>query len=171
MIAAILLAGAGALGASEHAHGHAAIAIPESVRAEHAEIHEALHGLMEAQGAVGEAARKLGAVLGPHFEREEQIALPPLGLLEPLSRGERPAGADAALAMSDALRRELPGMLEEHVRIRAAVAALRDAARAAGDREAERFAEVLARHAKTEEEVLYPAAILVGDVLRKPPKR
>jgi hypothetical protein len=73
---------------------------------------------------------------------------------------------EEALAMTDALRKELPRMLEEHGRIRAATEKLRAAAREEKAPAQERFAEELARHARTEEEVLYPAAILVGDVIR-----
>jgi predicted NBD/HSP70 family sugar kinase len=105
-------------------------------------------------------------VLDPHFERENQIALPPLGLLAPLAAGETPAGMQEALAMTDALRRELPRMLEEHKRIRAATERLRAAARDEKAAVHEEFAEALASHALTEEEILYPAAILVGDIIR-----
>jgi hemerythrin superfamily protein len=73
---------------------------------------------------------------------------------------------EAALAMTDALRKELPRMLEEHKQIRSATEKLRTAAREAKASAQERFAEDLALHARTEEEVLYPAAILVGDVIR-----
>jgi hypothetical protein len=104
--------------------------------------------------------------LDPHFKREDEIALPPLGLLAPLAAGERPAGMEAALTMTDALRKELPRMLDEHKRIRAATEKLRAAAREAKAPVQEQFAEDLARHARTEEEVLYPAAILVGDIIR-----
>jgi hypothetical protein len=68
--------------------------------------------------------------------------------------------------MADSLRRELPGMLQEHGRIRSAVQALRTAAQAERNAPAARLAEELALHAESEEEVLYPAAILVGDVIR-----
>ena len=68
--------------------------------------------------------------------------------------------------MTDALRRELPQMLEEHKRIRVAVEHLRAAARAEHSTRYEQLAAQLALHAQTEEEVLYPAAILVGDVVR-----
>ena len=51
-------------------------------------------------------------MLDPHFERENQIALPPLGLLAPLAAGKTPAGPQA-LAATDVLRKELPRMLEE----------------------------------------------------------
>lgn len=142
------------------------IAIPQSLQAEHHEIHEALTEATRAPGRVGAAAKELAAVLDPHFERENEIALPPLGLLAPLAAGQTPAGLPEALAMTDALRKELPRMLEEHKRIRAATEKLRIAAREAKAPAQEHLAETLAAHARTEEEILYPAAILVGDVIR-----
>jgi hypothetical protein len=141
-------------------------AIPESIQTEHHAIHEALTNATRAPGAVGAAAKELAALLDPHFKREEEIALPPLGLLAPLAAGQKPAGMEKVLAMSDALRKELPRMLEEHQRIRAATERLRLAAREQKLAEHERFAEELALHAQTEEEVLYPAAVLVGDIIR-----
>ena len=143
-----------------------ATAIPESVRLEHRAIHEQLEEAMRAPGQVGEAARALGTVLHPHFVREEEIALPPLGALAQLAAGVLPADAMALLKKTDALRRELPGMLAEHTRIRGAVRALGEAARVERAATYERLAEQLALHAQTEEEVLYPAAVLVGDVIR-----
>lgn len=87
----------------------APIQIPRSLQVEHRAIHEALETALKAPGRTGVAAREVAAVLGPHFKREDEIALPPLGLLAPLARGERPAGMSEALAMSDALRKELRG--------------------------------------------------------------
>lgn len=143
-------------------------AIPESIHIEHEHIQAALTAATQHRGAVGQAARELRAVLHPHFVREEQVALPPLGLLARLARGAAITDAEAVevLAMTDALRHELPSMLEEHVRIRAAVMKLRGAAEAAGARKIIEMTDDLALHARTEEEVLYPAAIVVGDVLR-----
>jgi hypothetical protein len=103
--------------------------IPESIRLEHKAIHSALVDATKASGAVGVAARSLAQVLHPHFVREEEIALPPLGLLAPLSRGGLPAGAADVLVLTDALSHELPRMLQEHKEIRAAVEQLRIAAR------------------------------------------
>jgi hypothetical protein len=143
-----------------------AITIPYSLQSEHEEIHEALVEATRAPGRVGAAAKELAAVLHPHFERENQIALPPLGLLAPLAAGETPAGLQEALAMTDALRKELPRMLQEHEQIRAATEKLRTAARDEQSPVHEAFARTLAAHAQTEEQVLYPAAILVGDIIR-----
>jgi len=142
------------------------IRIPPAMRAEHAEIHGQLVAATKAPGKVGEAARKLAAILDPHFEREEQIALPPLGLLAPLSRGEFAPGMREVLPMTDALRAELPRMLEEHKAIHAATVQLGDVAKAEGNPAVERLADVLKGHAANEEEVSYPAALLVGDVVR-----
>lgn len=142
------------------------IQIPPSMRAEHGEIHDALERATRAPGRVGEAARALAKVLHPHFQREEQIALPPLGLLEPLSRGEFTPAMLEVLPMTDSLRAELPRMLQEHVAIHAATVKLGEVARAVRNEPVERLAEELARHAKSEEQLFYPAALLVGDVVR-----
>lgn len=154
-------------GAMSHTHMLApTIEIPESMRAEHGEIHAALERATQVSGRVGEAARALAKVLHPHFQREEQIALPPLGLLAPLARGEFTEAMLAVLPMTDSLRRELPHMLDEHVAIRAATARLGEVARAERDASVMRLAEQLALHAKSEEEMFYPAAVLVGDIVR-----
>jgi len=99
---------------------------------------------------------------------EKEIALPPLGLIAPLASGQSLSGAmlAEAEAMTNALRAELPQMLEDHVRIRAAVATSREAAQASGASTQLELADQLALHARTEEAVLYPAAILVGDAIR-----
>ena len=142
-------------------------AIPHWLAVEHEAIHATLVEATKAPGEVGVAARELAGVLHAHFVREEEIALPPLGLLAPLAAGEKePAGAKEALAMSDALKAELPRMLEEHKVIRAAVEKLRVAAVAEKSAKFEQLAVDLALHAQSEEDVFYPAAVLVGEVLR-----
>ena len=98
--------------------------------------------------------------------REEQIALPPLGLLAPLARGEVTPEMRAVLPLTDSLRAELPKMLEEHKAIHAATVRLAEVAKAAGDSASARVAEQLLVHAQNEEEVMYPATLLVGDIVR-----
>jgi len=156
----------GVPGRAEAAPQKSVIVIPQPLEAEHHEIHEALLEATRVPGRVGTAAKELAAVLDPHFERENEIALPPLGLLAPLAAGKTPAGLKEALAMTDALRKEMPRMLEEHKRIRAATEKLRAVAREEKASAQEQFAERLAAHARTEEAILYPAAILVGDIIR-----
>jgi hypothetical protein len=155
-----------AIGGGAVAREKQALKPPPSIQAEHHEIHEALVALTKATGPVGVAAKALAATLHPHFLREEEIALPPLGLLAPLAAGKTPAGIDEALVMADTLKKELPRMLEEHEAIRAAVERLARVSKQERHAEGQAFAAALALHAQTEEEVLYPAAILVGDLIR-----
>jgi hypothetical protein len=144
----------------------ARIEIPESMRLEHEEIHEELVRATKLEGRVGDAARELARVLHPHFVREEEIALPPLGLLEPLSKAPPTPAMREVLRMTDALRAELPKMLEEHKAIGAAARRLEAVAREERSAAVEKLAQKLQLHARSEEEIFYPAALVVGDVVK-----
>lgn len=162
-----LLIPLGAIAQDPHAKHHPPRTdIPKSVQAEHRELHTQLELGMQRNDAIGAAARGLATVLHPHFVREEQIALPPLGALQRLVGGQPPGDAELLLAMTDSLEGELPRMLEEHKSIAAAVEKLRTEALAARSEQWVRFAQQLALHAQSEEEVYYPAAVLVGRLLR-----
>jgi hypothetical protein len=154
--------------AAASASNGAALVIPGSIKTEHEAIHAALVEATKASGPVGVAARELAEVLHPHFVREEEIALPPLGLLQPLAAGATipEAAMSQALTMSDTLRKELPRMLEEHKKIRAAVEKLARVADAEKAPAQKHLAEELGLHAQSEEELFYPAAVLVGDLIR-----
>lgn len=140
--------------------------IPEVMRVEHTALHEALEEAAHAPGPVGEAAKAVARVLDPHFVREEQIALPPLGLLARLAEGDVTREMEAVLPLTDSLKLELPGMLEEHRAIHAALENLARVAREEGQPEYARLAEEIMLHARTEEQVTYPAALLVGEYIR-----
>lgn len=160
----MLLAGSG--GAVGAGADQGTLEPPVSIRTEHEEIHSRLVALTGMTGAVGAAAKELAAALHPHFVREEEIALPPLALLAPLAAGKVPGGMDQALVMADTLKKEMPRMLAEHKTIRAATDRLRKAAEQEKHADGLAFAKALAQHAQMEEDVLYPAAILVGDLIR-----
>jgi hypothetical protein len=68
--------------------------------------------------------------------------------------------------MTDKLEGELPRMLAEHKDIVAALEKLIEAAVAEKKPEQARLAEKLVLHARTEEQVSYPAAILIGRYLK-----
>ncbi len=141
--------------------------IPKPLQVEHEELHATLVAATKEAGSVGEAAREVARLLHPHFVAEEDFALPPLALLSALAGGGlRPEMAEV-LAMTRRLKAELPKMLAEHKQIVGALEKLRAAAHAAGRAEYERFADALVLHAQTEEQVLYPAAILVGEYVAR----
>jgi hypothetical protein len=136
--------------------------IPRSLKVEHEELHADLRALTRAPDRVGEAARRVAALLHPHFVKEEEYALPPLGLLVSLARGVVTPSMRPVIAMTENLQRDLPEMLAEHRAVVAALEKLAEAGKTEGHAGAERFAAKLRVHAETEEQVLYPAAILVG---------
>ena len=141
---------------------------PESM----ASFHETLARAAAEGGEIAAAAGELEGALAPHFKREEEIATPPLGLLPALAQGGATAEMRSVLSMTDALERELPQMLREHEVIRAAATKFRATAERNGHQDYVRFADNLAAHAREEEEILYPAAILVGRyVARTAPQR
>lgn len=144
----------------------ASFPIPQPLVAEHQALHAVLARAVREPGPLGAAARQVEAVLHPHFVREEQIALPPLALLPRLARGEVTPEMAGVLSMTDQLQSEMPRMLAEHRRIVAALAQLRKAAEAAGRPQYVEFADELTQHAQNEEQVLYPAALLVGRYVR-----
>ena len=136
--------------------------IPEPLKAEHAELHADLVEATRAGGRVGEAANEVAKRLHPHFVREEEFALPPLGLLASLTKGAVVPGMADVLALTDRLEAELPSMMAEHKEIVEVLGDLVAAAKAEKKPKYVRFAEKLILHAQTEEEVLYPAALLAG---------
>ena len=141
--------------------------IPQPLQHEHEALHERLRQATQAGGEVGEAAKALARLMHPHFVKEDEIALPPLGLLAALARGEFKTEMAEVLTLTDKLEAELPQMLAEHQTIVAALNKLREAAASAGRGDIVAFAEALTEHARTEEEVMYPAAVLVGQVVRQ----
>lgn len=139
--------------------------IPEPLRIEHELLHSRLARATEEPGEIGQAAREVARLLHPHFIREEEFALPPLALLARVARDEMTADMVEVLPLTRRLKAEMGQMLQEHKHIVAALDKLRSAAIIAGKAEYEQFADALLLHAQTEEQVLYPAAILVGEIV------
>jgi hypothetical protein len=142
-------------------------AIPSSLRDEHDQLHAELEAATKNPGRRGAAARRVAEALHPHFIREEEIALPPLGLLEPLARGQVTSDMRAILPLTDALKAELPTMLHEHQLIGKALDDLEQVAREEGVPAYADLSASIRAHALSEEQILYPAAILVGEYLRQ----
>ncbi len=140
--------------------------IPPALKAEHTELHRELVRATKAGGQTGAAARAVAKLIHPHFVKEEEYALPPLGALAALSRGKIANGATNVLKLTDKLERELPRMLAEHKAIVAALQRLVRAAKSDKRPEFAHFAEKLMAHARTEEQVSYPTALLIGRYIK-----
>lgn len=140
--------------------------IPQSLKSEHEELHSTLVRATREQGPMGAEAKAVAALLHPHFVKEEEYALPPLGLLPSLAKGQVTPDMASVLPMTEKLKAQLSEMLAEHKSIVAALKNLADVAKRENKPEYAGFADKLILHAQTEEEVSYPTAILIGEYLK-----
>ena len=167
-------ASATGLSSSAHAaqpetHGHSTnngYEIPQSLKAEHDKLHEDVVQATKAGGETGTAARVVANLLHPHFIKEEELAMPPLGLLTDLANGRVTQEMRKFVKLTDELKRQLPEMLKEHEAIVAALDSLSAASQKENQPHVRQFAAALKQHVKTEEEVLYPASVLIGEYLK-----
>ena len=139
---------------------------PISLKKEHEELHTMIKQATQFSGKTGQAAKTVVELMHPHFVKEEEYALPPLGLLPLLSSGKLSEEMKQVLTMTDKLKKELPEMLAEHKQIVAALEVLVQYATTEHHPEVAEFAEKLMLHAQTEEEVSYPTAILIGEFIK-----
>lgn len=139
--------------------------IPASLKIEHEQLHAEIEKATREPGALGEAAHEAARLLYPHFAKEEHYAMPALTLLPKLAWGTISADMAWVLPLAGRLKAELPLMMLEHKDIVVALRRLRARAEEAGRLDYIKLADALMLHARTEEEVLYPAAELVGEFL------
>jgi hypothetical protein len=140
--------------------------VPEALQWEHDLIRQQLARAVGEGGRTGSAAEALVAALRPHVVKEEDFALPALGLLQHLVADRVSPVMRGVIVMTDRLKAQYDQMLADHEVIVAAVDALAEAATREGKPEYVGFTKQLLRHIKTEEQVLYPAAILIGEYLK-----
>lgn len=148
--------------------------IPQPLRVEHRELHKKLDEIVNIPGPIGKAAEGVVSILHPHFIKEEEYALPPLGMLKNLVEGEVYSDMEEkVIAMTSKLKKDLPNMLDEHKRVINALENLIKTSEKEKRTDIVQFANRLMLHAQMEEEVLYPAAILIGEFvkLKRVPQR
>ncbi len=140
--------------------------LPHILQMAHEELHEEMVKATKLGGETGTAAKGVVKVLFPHVLLEEEFGIPPLSLLPRLARGEIATEMASVLQQTELLKAELPRMLDEHKLIVAALQKFLQAASAEGYTGYAQYARKLILHAQMEEEVLYPASILVGEYLK-----
>ena len=141
------------------------LAILRSMREEHDALHAEFLRASKEPDAVGAAATELMQLMKPHIDKEERYGLPPLALLAPLAQGEIHPDMGEVLEVTERLKAELPAMLEEHKSIGQALHGLIEAARKHDRVELAELAHRLVHHMRLEEEVVYPASLLVGEIV------
>lgn len=150
------------------AHGKTVLTAPPAMQTEHEHLHHQLAEAVAAGGKTAEAAKKVEAVLRAHFVEEDAYALPPLGLLQAIAQGKQPTPEEshAAIEMADKLRANYDKMLDEHKQLTGSLQELAAAAKAENKSGPAAFAEALTLHAQNEEQILYPATLMIGEYLK-----
>ncbi|MHB8666516.1 MAG: hypothetical protein ACYC7B_03235 [Burkholderiales bacterium] len=139
---------------------------PSPLRSKHQALCAELNRAVDLDGSTGKATRLVARLMERHFAREEEFALPPLGLLPALAEGELEQEMAAAVTMAATLHGELPNLLAEQRVIAAALEELLVSAQREGHPELASFAESLLLHEESERQLSYPAAILIGKYLQ-----
>ena len=142
------------------------LAMPDSLRAEHEELRADLEQAIRIGGRIGDAALALEALLHLHLRREDDNVFLGLGLLQSVALGKVTPAMHEIVVMADRLKMELSEMLAEHDQIRKALERLGQEATKGARPQVAYFAAKLLHHARLEEEVLYPAAIVLGEYLK-----
>ena len=137
------------------------------MREEHEELHSELRRATRIHGAVGTAAKHVAEILHPHFERENELAMPVIGIAKELAEDRSSTDFPRAFELAEKFRSEYAKMLHEHEEILEALAELEKAAKRAKKHAVIEFARKLRTHAKIEEELTYPAVLMVGKLLRQ----
>ena len=137
-------------------------AVPLSIKKEHEYLLDNIHKITLFQDSTGHAAVKLKELMQHHFKEEEDYVLPPLGLLPLLASGKLPEQSKEVIQLCEKLKSQLSHLSAEHQLIKAFM----QAATKENHLEIIEFEKELQQHATTEEEVFFPAAILIGEYLK-----
>jgi hypothetical protein len=140
--------------------------VPKALAQQHGGIRGRLSRAVEAGGRTGEAAGALARILLPHMDREDRLVFPALAILEGLARRTETPDPAVVLRRHEDLKTALPDLLRDHGFIVGALETLAAAARDEGKTAIADLSRDLIEHARLEEEILYPAAVLVGDYVR-----
>lgn len=139
---------------------------PSSLEKEHKEIHEKLASIVSSTGQTANVAKEVQSIMQPHFEEEEKLSISVLGALQPYVNGTLTQDAkDQAIKLSQQFKQKYPTMLEEHKQIVVALDRLQNTATKENRQDVISFIEQLRNHALSEEQITYPATIVIGELL------
>ncbi|MFZ1806300.1 MAG: hemerythrin domain-containing protein [Cyclobacteriaceae bacterium] len=140
--------------------------VPSSIRVEHESLLDQINAITLFQDSTGFVATEIEELMQHHFAEEEDFVLPPLGLLPLLASGKIPEQSKEVIQLAEKLKSQLTHMTLEHQMINALMAQLKEVATQENHPEVIDFESTVHKHAVTEEEVYFPAAILVGEYLK-----
>ena len=140
--------------------------VPSSIMETHKYLLEQIHKMTLYKDSSGRVALKIEELMQHHFKEEEEFILPPLGLLPLLANGELPEQSEDIIILSEKVKSQLNHMSAEHQLIAAFIEELKQASDKENLPEIIQFEKEVLKHATSEEEVFFPASILIGEYLK-----
>ena len=140
--------------------------VPSSIKKTHAHILEQIHKMTLYKDSSSIVALKLEELMVHHFKEEEDFVLPLLGLLPSLANGQTPEQNKDLTLLGERVKSQLTHMSVEHQLIKAYIEELKQASNKENLAEIIEFENDVIDHATSEEEVFFPASILVGEYLK-----
>ncbi len=140
--------------------------IPESLKAEHDEFRGKFIQVAREKGRLGSGAAALLRALKPHSAQEEEFVFPPLSLLFSLAGGRLSAEMGDVLPLTEKMKQELPSLLAEHSTIVTALRKFKEAALEEKRQDCADLADRIITHIQSEEDVIYPVSILIGEYVK-----
>lgn len=141
-------------------------AVPLVLKSEHDQFLERISRIASLQDSTGRVAKKLLELMNYHFKEEEDYVLPPLGLLPALAKRQIPEQSEKIIQLTERLKSNSAKMIAEHQMIKAYLDEMMLAGAKENHTEIAGLDLVLQKHATSEEEVFFPAAILIGEYLK-----
>lgn len=141
------------------------IETPKSLKNDHAKLLLELKDVAAPETEVAQKAEIVANKFHSHFIREERSVLPHLSLLLTIANGQWNVESDEILSMTDKLLKEFYELQEEHKKIIECIKDMIVAAKKENNNQAEKLADKLTLHIEIEEEVLYPAVMLIDKYL------
>lgn len=139
--------------------------VPAQILKDHNYFLDKLKPITAYEDSTGITARELYEVMEFHFKEEEDYVLPPLGILPLLAKGELPEESGKIILLTQKFRENREAILAEHQMIEHFLGKMMAAARSENHPELSGYEEELEKHAELEEDILFPAVLLIGDYL------
>lgn len=141
--------------------------VPACIKEEHERLLRQMEKLTVLKDSTGRVAARTLQLMQHHFQEEEDYVLPPLRTLPLLASELIPAHSAEIIRLTEKLRSQLAHLNAEHQMVRNHLEELRLAIAYDKRPDISMLEEEVARHARVEEEVYFPAAILVGEYLKQ----
>jgi hypothetical protein len=139
--------------------------VPSAIKKEHTDLLAQIKKIASYGDSTGIVARNLQEIMRHHFQEEEDFVLPTLSLLPLLASGDTYEQHGDILPLIQKFKAQLTHMNAEHQMIKAYMADLKQVGVKENHPEILEFEEALQNHAAIEEEIFFPAVILIGAYL------